>query len=514
MAARSDQPPQPRQRRRQQVKQPDDPVARVFAGARRAAHAEAPDVDIDRTGDDAGHDLARDDHARIWARLAGGIHRVFPDERGGVGLGVDVKKEQRLGRLHGEALKMRIDAVADDVVHPHEPRVLGVHERELAAALVERGVAERHVVGHRAKLAGAREREEAFLAVDDVAAEQEAAVTFAVGVLEHLALAAAAGALVRDHEAVVVRGDDLHGRAVHGDPALGLADVEQHAVDALLRARAGVEVVAEKLVEALAAVMHDDLLAAEVGVAERRRHVDHRLGREAGGDLRGGEHALEQSEPEGEEAGVVGRDHDGVGALPRHAGHEGEHRQRLRAQPREGGLTQLGEIAAEALPVRGLVGGQRVADDHAVGIAAAHVGLGVVGGDAVAGAADDRLDHAALAGGLIGDLVPAFTGVAHGERHEIVEGIRHGEARAGAQELGGLGGQGKRQGAGGPGGDGRNGGCIHGWKSGVAFGEGLIAEAGMAQPRSLRPTVARRARTGLDGGVAGGGRAAHGMGVL
>lgn len=64
------------------------------------------------------------------------------------------------------------------------------------------------------------------------------------------------------------------------DPALLLADVEQHAVYALLGGGAGVEVIRENLVQVLHPVVDDDLLAVEVRVTEGRRGIDHRAGLE------------------------------------------------------------------------------------------------------------------------------------------------------------------------------------------------------------------------------------------
>jgi len=54
--------------------------------------------------------------------------------------------------------------------------------------------------------------------------------------------------------------------------------------------------------------------------------------------------------------------------------------------------------------VRFLIGGQVIADHHAVGIATAHVGLEIIGSHTVAHAGDVGFDDAAFAGDFIGNL--------------------------------------------------------------------------------------------------------------
>ena len=138
-------------------------------------------------------------------------------------------------------------------------------------------------------------------------------------VFEHFALAAATGAFVRNDQVVVVRRHDAHRRAVHGDPFLALADVQQDAINPFLGAGAGIEVVAEQLVPFFGPVVHDDLLAAKIGVAERRRDVNHCARREVFGNFIAAEYALQQGQTQGEEAGIVRRDHQGMRFTTRHA---------------------------------------------------------------------------------------------------------------------------------------------------------------------------------------------------
>jgi hypothetical protein len=180
-----------------------------------------------------------------------------------------------------------------------------------------------------------REGEQATLAVSGVLAQQQAAVGLAVDVLEHLALAAARRALVHEHDVVVVRRGDADGRAVGGGPALLLAEVQQHAVDALLRGRPRVEVVAEQLVQPVGAVVHDDLPALEVRVAEGGRGVEIAPGSPPACRCPRAGDALEHREPEREEPGVGGRDRERGRALLAHARGEREDRERLRGEPLE-----------------------------------------------------------------------------------------------------------------------------------------------------------------------------------
>ena len=106
---------------------------------------------------------------------------------------------------------------------------------------------------------------------------QETAIFHAMDVFGHLALAAARRALVHQDQLILVRSDDGDRGAVVGRPALVLASIEQHGVDAFLCAWARIEVVGVDLLMRGSAVMHHHLLAAKVGMAERTaRQTKHR----------------------------------------------------------------------------------------------------------------------------------------------------------------------------------------------------------------------------------------------
>jgi len=174
--------------------------------------------------------------------------------------------------------------------------------------------------------------------------------------------------------------------------------------------------------------VHHDLLAFEVGVAEGRRDVHY------AGHLKGlrhferVEHPLEVGEAAHEEAGVARRDHERpVLAL---AQGEGEGGQFLLFQPVEGLGAHLVEFAAEPLGEAHLVGGLGVAHHRAVGVAAAHVRLGVVDGKPVFALDDAGLHDLPLARNVVANVVGLVAGPAHGKLEEL--GAVYGEEQPAA----------------------------------------------------------------------------------
>ena len=166
---------------------------------------------------------------------------------------------------------MRIDAVAVDVIDTQEPTVFRVRHDQTPAIVLNAGVTRGHVVGHGAQLASAGQRQVDLLAGAQIASEQQPTVGFAVRVLQHLALAAPAGTLVHDRGNVIVRRDDLDRGGVGGDPAFLGANRQQHAVHALLRARAGIQVESKDLMHVGQAMVDDHLFPIAVRVAKRGR---------------------------------------------------------------------------------------------------------------------------------------------------------------------------------------------------------------------------------------------------
>ena len=143
-------------------------------------------------------------------------------------------------------------------------------------------------------------------------------------------------------------------------------------------------------------VVHDDLLAAEVGVAEGGRDIDDGARLEALGLLRR-DKALQQGHGVGEEGRVARADQDGAVAIGVAAGIEGHDDELLGLEPLVGLLLALVKvIAVDVLEAR-LVGRLVVADAHAVRVTAAHIILRIVDDDAVLGAHNGRLaDQAAV----------------------------------------------------------------------------------------------------------------------
>ncbi len=435
VAARRGEAPEPGERGRQDMEQAQDAIRRFLAGTGRGPNAEAADVHRHVPLDDAGDDVTRDDDTGIGTRHARGVLDVVPDQRPRLGDRINVQEQERFGRLDGQLLQLRVAAVFGDVVHAHEPRLFGVAEVEFALAPSDGAVAQAHVVGHGEQFAAARQGQVTFLARHQVLTEQQSPVALAVGVLEHLALAAAAGAFVHENHVVVVGGDDLDGRAVGRDPPLVLALVQQHAINALFGARAGVEVVTEQFMRALPAVVDDDLFPPEIGVTKDRRHVNEGAGRKPGGDLLQGQNPLNHRQPQGEEPRVGRTDGQGGEPLGLAARREGEDRQFLLFHPVEGPLAQPGEILTEPVAETLLVGGQLVTDEHALGVAPPHVSLGVVGHDPVTRLADPRFHNASPARYVVGDFLPAVFPVPDGQFDQFPGGTGIDHAGRGMQQF-------------------------------------------------------------------------------
>ncbi len=147
---------------------------------------------------------------------------------------------------------------------------------------------------------------------------------------------------------------------------------------------------------------------------------------------------MQEGEAEGEEAGV-GRQDGGLQAVLETAGLEEEKGEGLGLEPGHGFGAQPGEgIAIEVLETR-LVGGAVVGDGHAVGIAPAHVGVEVVGGDSVADPADFDFGDEAAPGHFIGHGVDAMEGLAGAEFHQFLDRAGQRPTGTGAQDLGQFG---------------------------------------------------------------------------
>src|SRR5579872_478894 len=292
-----------------------------------------------------------------------------------------------------------------DVIDPHEPGIFGVGNHEaLACALVLRMRAG-HVVGDWPQMACLGQVQSALFLGNNVFTQQQAAVFHAVDVLGHLAFTTATGALVHQDQLVLIGRNDCDGRAVIGCPALALADIEQDGVDTLLRTGTGVEVVGEYLLMGCGAIVNYDLAPTKMRVAKRGSHKENAAGDpEVGWNLAAGNHALEIGESRGEEGRLAWNDEKRAITQRICSGVKGHGDEFLGLEPFEGLAARRFEGLSESFGVTGLVGGKRVADEHGIGIAAAHRRIGEVDGETVASLGDDCLDHTARAEGMTGKM--------------------------------------------------------------------------------------------------------------
>ncbi len=245
---------------------------------RRTAHAKAAHVHALRPVQNVFQHPPRQNHARIGAQLAGRILHMLPRQARAARHNVVVQKNQRLRRIDAQPLQVRRRAVAVNVVHAHKPAILRIGHGEPSACALVLGMRAGHVVRNRPQMAGLGQVQRALFLGDHVRPDQQPPILHAVDVLGHLALAAAAGALVHQDQLVLIRRHHGHRRAVVGRPALALAFVQQHGVDALLRARPRIQVVGKNLLVRGLAIVHHHLPPAKVRMPERRRNKQHSAG--------------------------------------------------------------------------------------------------------------------------------------------------------------------------------------------------------------------------------------------
>ena len=163
-------------------------------------------------------------------------------------------------------------------------------------------------------------------------------------------------------------------------------------------------------------------------------------------DVDAGQHALQVGERGGEEGRVLGGDQQRVVAEFGAAGHERQGNQLLRAEPGQDVAAHGRERGVEAVHEARFLRRALVGHHHAVGVAAAHVGLGVVHRHAVAAAGNDGLDHPAAAGHVVRHLelgvavVEVLDVVAEGQLDELIAAARHqhlGRCLQGCHHVGG-----------------------------------------------------------------------------
>ena len=137
--------------------------------------------------------------------------------------------------------------------------------------------------------------------------------------------------------------------------------------------------------ERLGAVVNHHLLAREVGVAERRCHIQDRP-RSEGADLVKRGPPLEVNEREREERRVKRHNRQRRRTVREAPRLERDHNELLCAQPRECLCLDPIKALAKTVRIPRLVRGARIRNHHARGVPAAHVILGIVDGDTVAAA--------------------------------------------------------------------------------------------------------------------------------
>ena len=117
------------------------------------------------------------------------------------------------------------------------------------------------------------------------------------------------------------------------DPALVLADVEQHGINAFFGRGTRIEVIGEDFVKVFAAVVHHDLLAVKMCVPEGRGDVDDRARGVIFGDILNRDEALHVGKRQREECRVRRADQQTVIPVRRVARLEGQHDHALIGQP-------------------------------------------------------------------------------------------------------------------------------------------------------------------------------------
>jgi len=179
-----------------------------------------------------------------------------------------------------------------------------------------------------------------------------------------------------------------------------------------------------------APVVYDDLASPEVGVSERWGHTDNRPQPEVLRQIAGCDDALQKGQPEGEET-CVGRHHRRCAQpLRGAAGHEEMDCQVLTRKPLQRLIPQGTEVRPQTLSEARLVCGQLVPDQHAVRVATPHVGVRVVGREAVAYPADPGFNVPPLSREVVGYLVPPVRRPPAGGVAEVFQCLGHEETRA------------------------------------------------------------------------------------
>ena len=124
-------------------------------------------------------------------------------------------------------------------------------------------------------------------------------------------------------------------------PAFGLANIEEDAIDALLRTRAGVQIIRKEFMHIWLAIMYDNLLTIKMGMPEGGRQKNNRFWIEAGMNLVNIDESLKVCQCAGKECRICWSNKQRVVAILCTSGHKGHHDKLLGFQPFKGGLSQI-----------------------------------------------------------------------------------------------------------------------------------------------------------------------------
>ena len=144
---------------------------------------------------------------------------------------------------------------------------------------------------------------------------------------------------------------------------------------------------------------------------------------------------MQQRQTQRKEA-CIGRANDQcIGTDAGGAGNKWEERQFLGFEPVEGFFAQCVEGLSVFHFVTWLVSRLIVGNDHAVRIAATHVGVDVVGGNTVLDLADRGFNYPALTGNVVGNFQNAIDGIARSQFVKLFLGAGYGEFWAGLKDF-------------------------------------------------------------------------------
>ncbi len=288
-----------------------------------------------------------------------------------------------------------------NVIHAHKPAILRIRHREPPTIPLIFRMRASHIVRNRPQVASLGQIQRPLLVRHHVPPDQQPPILHAVDVLRHLALPAAARPLVHQDQLILIRRHHRHRSAVVGRPTLPLANVQQHRVDALLRARPRIKVVGKNLLVRRRPFVDYHLPPAKVRMPERRSHKQHTARhREIRRNPAPRNHPLQISQRRRKKRRLPR--HNQQRSIPQRIrpGVERHRHQFLRFQPVQRLLPRLFEPLAKPLFIRRLVRRQMVPNHHRVWVPPPHRRIGKVDRQPVPRLRNHRLHNASHAARL------------------------------------------------------------------------------------------------------------------